>query len=262
MLTCVGSDEIARLRRLAFGSGSGVQERTDAMAALRALSDRTAAESAGMGEPESEFYAHTGAQPVETDHLVSAIGNESRDGSIETVVDEDAEKSIWQRRIWFGWLVPVTVGALLLGVVGGLGAAGQFDPSDAKAVPTAPPTVSAVTGRSWGLNIPDSGGGHIDAANAVFDVPAKGYEAYPITSLLSDMGVDQSQVRLAVVDNGHKLWVVKQGTIGFCLASYDVRTSDGMYECATIEKFKRSGVAMIGTEFAAWWDGKSFVISG
>lgn len=248
------SDEVARLRQVAYGPGATAEERAEAEVALRALDP--AEDSHQRGDESGAVDPHLGGKDfgAEDDSTSHALTDE--------VDVQGTEQPLWRRNIRVGWLIPVAVGALLLGVGGGLGAAGQFDPADVKAAPTPAPTTTGTGGRTSVLTIPDSGGGHIDAANALFDVPARAYEGYPLTAVLDEMGVDQSQLRLAVVDNGHKLWVVKQGTIGFCLASYDVRTSESMFQCATIEKFKQSGVAMIGTEFAAWWDGKSFVISG
>lgn len=380
MLTCVGSDEIARLRRVAFGPGSSAQERADAVAALRALSDRIAPERAGAGESESEVHAETDARPEETGHLVSTFGDESRGEITETVVDEDSEEPIWRRSIRVGWLVPIVAGSLLVGVVGALGATGRFENLAVWGSPTpsvTPPGVAsgevhpgdlqaadswfgrqfktgvdsypdlqllsnnginpddvraaldagnglkvwvgkttgklcllvasnsasnstsnvaascferdnfAVGGAHLGMNgrmahwdgnevtadppdpasanggtvpqVPGSGRGDVDAANSWFASPATTRDAFPEDGMLGSMGVDQSEVRLVGPEDGSltKLWVVKQGTTGFCLATVNNSKHTSQSQCATIAEFRTSGLSISDRGFAAYWNGES-----
>lgn len=108
-----------------------------------------------------------------------------------------------------------------------------------------------------------SGPGNVDAANAWFDKPGAAQEPFPTLWMLDQMGVNQSQVRLAGInDRGYKLWIVKQGATGFCLAGYDVNAGEARYQCATIAKFEASGVSIAAPNFAAWWDGVSLSMSG
>lgn len=111
---------------------------------------------------------------------------------------------------------------------------------------------------------PDSG--NVDAANAWFDQPATEDDRYPVGGLLDQMGVDQSQVRLPNPEQrGPKVWLVKQGTRGFCLAgdeaSVDRGQGKGDWNCSTIDEFEAHGVTLATQNFAAAWDGEALWMS-
>ncbi|MEO7147943.1 MAG: hypothetical protein ABIX09_08675, partial [Terrimesophilobacter sp.] len=113
------TDEIARLRRVAYGPGATAEERTAAEAALRAMSiaDKAHLEAVvvdASGSPAS-VLAHQEAEAT----------------------DEPPERESGLRPIW---LIPIVVAAIGVGTVGALGATGQLGIGTVPAVPSGSPT--------------------------------------------------------------------------------------------------------------------------
>jgi len=238
-------DELARLRRAAFGRGATTEERATAEAALRSLDDRA---------PDSPPWL---TEVPRVDVIQSEVSQEANDPTAEierAVAVEDGEPSLWKRSIRVAWLVPIAAGALFVGAVGALGATGQFPAMDVTAVPT--PQTDSRSGQESKSGTLITGPGNVAAANSWFDSPATPADAFPLTVLLRQIGVDQDQVRLVLNDGGRKLWAAKQGTAGFCLGIYDNSADNSFFNCATIQEFADAGVAIVTPEFGAWWGGQ------
>lgn len=378
-----------RLKRIAYGRDATAKERSSAEESLRKLAAQDLARASVTSiEPSTEPGIDSNDEPdddpndkrsVKPRYFDEVETVDSEAGLVPQTVTSDprkqgAEKSLWRRRIRIGWLVPIALGAFILGSWAALGTDGQREPVTA----TASPTPSGIDGEarelrlgdlvgadgsfaipfseadsfpysemleyygidahgvratsisgvwigrtdsklclllagfetngagrcvdreqfalggihlrsadvtvSWygGLMIvdvdtgtkvtesgtpvppvPEARPGNVDVANALFDQPATARDFYPITGMLDQLGVDQSHVRLLVDDDsGHLLWAVKQGTVGFCLASYDVWAAIGHSNCATIEEFEASGVSIVALGFSAWWGGAGLEMRG
>lgn len=238
-------DELARLRRAAFGPSATAEERAAAEAALRRLGERSRERVPEVPEvPEMQPWP--AAMPF-------GVNDQTSKSESVALVDEAAPK-LWKRRIRVGWLAPIAVGALVVGAVGALGAAGQFATTDVTVVQTPQPDSSPAVGNSSGTLI--TGPGNVAAANSWFDSPATSTDAFPLTVLLRQIGVDQDQVRLLLDDGGRKLWAAKQGTAGFCLGIYDNSADNSFFNCATVQEFADAGVVIVTPEFGAWWGGQ------
>lgn len=238
-------DELARLRRSAFGPTATAEERAAAEAALLRLDERaresasTVADVPGVNAPKSEVPSQTDSQATEF---------ESAD------VGQDAQSSLWQRSIRVGWFVPIAIGSLLLGAVGAMSVTGQFNTTGVTVAQTPQPSSSSVAAGGPGTLI--VGPGNLAAANSWFNFPPTSADAFPLTVLLHQIGVDQSQVRIVLNDGGQKLWAAKKGTTGFCLGIYDNSADGSFFNCATIQEFGKSGVSIRTTDFGAWWGGQ------
>jgi hypothetical protein len=224
----VTDDDRERLRRIAYGPGASAKERASAEASLR--------ESDESATSDSEDHHET--------EFASEVVSDVHGGEVDSEENVPAEESLWRRRIRLGWLVPVAIGALLVGFVGASGLAGKFD------------STAGTSSWSGALTV---GPGNVNAANSWFATSATSADAYPLIKSLAAIGVTQSDVRVALNDDGRKLWVVRQGTRGFCLGIYDTNSDSDPFSCVTIQEFEQTGVTLSERGYAAWWGGKGVV---
>lgn len=266
-----------RLKRIAYGRDATAEERSSAEESLRQLAEQDLALTFATTVEPSEVPSVEPEQRNEVD-TVESVSDQVPHTVKSDSVEQGAGQPLWRRRIRIGWIAPIALGAFLLGLWAALGTDGQREPVAATASPTTP-TVDGelgeviAGGRSTEYRFPAPGTsarpapearpGNVDVADALFDQSATARDSYPIKGMLDQLGVDQSDVRLLLDDdNGHMLWAVKQGTAGFCLASYDVWAAMGHSVCATIEEFEASGVSIVTPGFSAWWGGAGLEMWG
>ncbi len=344
------------LRRIAYGPDATARERAEAASALRQLDEQARVAREAL---RKESVAGV-MEPVEA----ATVGDESSEHvNAGGGIDDNEEESFWQQRIRVGWLIPIAIGSLLLGVFGAVGASSQisrFDSltsssqdggahGDLKAADAwFKPSFALkdyypgiMTLSAYGIDkddvrfsggdgvwvartdtslcllaytydmrsgagcvsraefarsgialsvgsltfswlgggvrvdgqrpaaenaipvIPKPGPGNLDAANSVFDRPATENDAFPIGAALDGTNIDPSDVRFVGSDDrGHGLWVAKQRSGGFCVATYDIRKGEAVMECATLKEFASSGLTISTGGFAATWNGTEFLASG
>ena len=221
-------DEAGRLRRVAYGPGATAGERVEAEAALRAL------------DPAEDPH-----QRVET----SVAVDDSTEDALKVEVDvQVAEQSLWRRRIRLGWLIPVAVGAVLLGVMGTLSVTGQI-------------AIRADQSKTMEVTLPSiiaSGPGNLVAANSWFDSPSKPEDAFPDNKILKSLGIDQNDIKPATSYDlpPRVLWIARQGTTGFCMIAFTYLNDPAtVINCVSVKEFRESGLNIATPAFAAHWDG-------
>ena len=213
---------------MAYGPVSTGRERAEAEAALRTLkaaevTDQPLAASGAEGNPITSPVTDDGVGPAAT-------------------------QSIWRRRIRLGWLIPVTVGALILGVVGTLVSTGQIvlSSSQPKTIVVTLPEVDA------------SGPGDLEAAKAWFDKPSEPGNTFPDTKLLGSLGIDPADVKSATavdIPQG-ALWIARKGPTRFCMIAFTyVKDPATVTNCVSVNEFRESGLSVVTPFYAAHWDG-------
>lgn len=110
---------------------------------------------------------------------------------------------------------------------------------------------------------PPSGPGDLDAAKALFAVPATERDAFPSPYVVESLGLQTTDVRwIGGIDGGMTAWAFEQKatgtTKGFCLAVIkDAATYTPYLQCVTSQEFETSGVSIKTLRFTAHWDGKA-----
>lgn len=235
------SEEVERLRRVAYGPGVGAAERAEAEAALRTLvSVARHDEGRVSAVPISDAEASASTEEVGYGH--GGVGKEGLE-------------SLWARHIRVGWLVPIIAGALLVGVLAALTTTGWFERGESETAPT--------TGQTT-LEPPDEAdpgflvqGGNLDAADAWFSGQATAADAYPFSAFLDLNDIDPYEVRFAHAAGGDwNLWVARTGDGKLCLLSAYARDGTGGADCVQRDAFAAGGVHLgIGDRVAHWFGG-------
>lgn len=239
------SDEVERLRRVAYGPGSSARERAEAEAALRVIEGRAAAVAAiaapsgdGEGSAEEALTAEglPGGEPG---------GVEAADAG-----ESGGAASVWGRSIRVGWLVPVVVGGVIVGVLATLGVTGQFAP---QAQFNGPSTTSP--SPSFDESASPVLGGDLKAADAWFDGPGIAPDAYPDTTLLKSSDIEPRDVRFALAaGGGWNVWVGRSKSSELCLLVADVATGGGAVGCVSRDDFAADGAHLgVNGRTADWY---------
>ncbi len=232
------SEDVERLRQVAFGPNASAHERADAERALQAIEQAAAL----AVEPHQSAEA-SGAEHESTEHPFN-----------EDELAPDAAPSMWQRRIRLGWLIPVAVGALLLGVVGALVYTGEI-------------VLSAGQPKTIDVTLPQvdaTGPGDLEAANSWFDKPSEPEGAFPDSKILKSLGINQADVKSATSNDvpPGALWIARHGTTGFCMIAFTyLKDPATVTNCVSAEDFRTVGLSIVTPFYAAHWDGVLILVN-
>lgn len=122
---------------------------------------------------------------------------------------------------------------------------------------TTDPLLEAAEGAP---HAPGSGPGDVAAANAWFDSAVPSSDQPPAPRFLKDMmGVDPAAVSYSRLESAPwvEVWLAKQGSVGFCIASTDDQGETNFGDCATNDEFQLRGLALTAFGFSMFWDGTS-----
>ena len=242
------SDEVARLRRRAYGPGATADERAKATAALRLLAQQSLIEAnvetdaeadASRAELSVTANADAAGPPLATEPTGVAAG-EKRSG----------------RRVAAIWLGPIVAGSLVLGAVGFGLLSQQVGNLSGVDVPT--PSLSPTPGSPASESgLPLSGPGDLAAADAWFDSAATARDTFPMVELLRSTEVSPTSVRLgAVAGPEFSVWVGQKDNGDLCLLAVDFSTQQGGSGCIDRAGFEQSGLNLSMPSGGATWSGQ------
>ncbi len=239
MDVAAGDEDVERLRRVAYGPGAGAAERAEAEAALQAHDGRRPdAAEAGEVEPVADVEVPASFDGGE----IGGVPSRSDDGG-------EAATAFWERRIRVGWVVPIAAAAVVIGALGALQITGWFGPGAPGEVPaTISPTDPPPEG--W-IQMP----GDLQAADAWFDRPATGSDAYPFEDLLRSNHIDPYDVRFALAGGGGwNVWVGRSTDRKLCLLIADAASESGAAGCFERARFAINGAHLgMGDRMAHWF---------
>lgn len=244
-----GAEDVERLRRIAYGPDATPRERAEAEVSLRER------------EAQAQAQAHTVTLAAEAevpdDSMVQVeqsdvSGDDPFEGNpgveSDAIDDGEEEPSLWNRRIRVGWVIPIAVGAVLLGAAVALGASGQFDRVTGPATASPAPTV---------IEIPEEGteAGDLNAADRWFDRPFEDSDAFSQPALLESGVIDEHDVRLAL-DGGElgSVWVGRTDD-KLCLLIAIAKEESGASSCIEREQFQSNGLRLRSDKLSASWNG-------
>ncbi len=227
------------LRRVAYGPDATAEERAVAASALRELDEQ--ARVAREALRASAVAKGTELDDTELDEPVEASG----EGSGHLADDDDGELPLWQRRIRIGWLIPIAIGSLLLGVFGAVGTSSQFRGPD--------PVPAASDGGAVGEATP----GDLKAADEWFTAPYLAMDYYPGPAVLNSYGIDQLDVRFS---GGNGAWVARTES-ALCLLAVNYDSERGA-RCVSRAEFGRSGITLSVGDLTFDWRGKDVKVTG
>ena len=262
------SDEIDRLRRIAFGRTSNADEESAAEAALAELAridaeidtEREAARLAAVASAEraalsAELAADTAAEAAALD-----------DAALSDAEPVDAQPPRWRR-----WIAPAAVGLIVGAVV-----AGGF----AFAFPPAPSTDAAAeatretireNGESTNVNYflgdlsgnttstdgtiagMSANGGDLEAAERWFAEPQTDEDLVDVGSLLPEF--DRTSVRLVHASSIARAWVAKRVDGQLCLEVTERLTDYTSGSCALQPDFSERGLTVSSDAITVRWNG-------
>ncbi|GAB3607365.1 hypothetical protein GCM10027413_27740 [Conyzicola nivalis] len=225
------SNELDRLRRVAFGRTTNADEERAAASAL--------AELARL-EAEPEVAEPPVAEPVEAPPA-------------ETVTDASASSASGEPR---RWLVPAAVGLLVGAIIAGAGV-WALRPGEAE------PATSATreTGVNYFLGDPPgetSIEGDVQAAERWFSEPQSEEDLEGVGSLLPEF--DRSSVRLVHASSLAKVWVAKRVDGQLCLETTVTETDLTTGSCALPPDFADRGLTVSSEVLTAVWNGSQLKV--
>lgn len=233
------SDEIARLRRVAYGPGATAGERVEAEAALRALS----------------VADHAHLEPVVVDASeppASVLAPQEVEA-----MDEPPERAPGIRPFW---LIPIVVAAIGVGAVGALGATGQL--GNLAASPTPSPTVVASPPLTDVSGAPDAG--DLKAADRWFEGEPGPLDVYPFPDQLELAHVDPANVRFMAMEKVGAVvvsaWAAKNAAGEFCLIAVLDAEGSTASSCIGRDDFARRGLAFGANDIMVSWDGNGVAV--
>jgi len=263
------SDEIDRLRRIAFGRTSNADEESAAEAALGELAridaevddEREAARLSVVALAErvalsaADLDARTDAEAASLD-----------DAALSDAEPVEAHPSRWRR-----WLAPAAVGLIVGAVVaGGLAFAFPPDPSTDAAADATRETIRE-NGESTNVNYflgdlsgnttssdgtiagMTSKGGDVEAAAAWFAEPQTEEDLVDVGSLLPEF--DRDSVRLVHASTIARAWVAKRVDGQLCLEVTVRKTDYTSGSCALPPDFSDRGLTVSSDPITVRWNG-------
>lgn len=243
------TDNVDRLRRLAYGPGSRPEDRAAAETELRQLEGETRKSGPVAPEPSGVEPSGVGPLPQVEADLGGISGVMSvADGNTDpepTVVSpgRDPAVPIWRRSIRVAWLIPIVVGAVLIGVLATMGVAGQFDAGARWSAPVA------------SGNPQTQGSGDLSAADAWFEKPITDADLFTYPELSDSNGIASDQVRFALDGgNGYMVWVGRTDR-QLCLLISQEGETNGAVSCFDRDRFVAAGAHLAVDGRKAYWYG-------
>jgi len=268
------SDEIDRLRRIAFGRTSNADEESAAEAALAELAridaeidaEREAARLAAVASAER---AALSAAELDADTAAGAAGFE--DAALSDADLSDAEPVDAQPPRWRRWLAPAAVGLVVGAVVaGGLAFAFPPAPSTDAAAEATRETIRE-NGESTNVNYflgdlsgnttstdgtiagMSANGGDLEAAERWFSEPQTDEDLVDVGSLLPEF--DRTSVRLVHASSIARAWVAKRVDGQLCLEVTERLTDYTSGSCALPPDFSERGLTVSSDAITVRWNG-------
>jgi len=262
------SDEIDRLRRIAFGRTSNADEESAAEAALAELAridaeidaEREAARLAAVASAERA------ALSAELDAETAAEAAAAEDAALS-----DAEPVEAQPRRWRRWIAPAAVGLIVGAVVaGGLAFAFPPAPSTDAAAEATRETIRE-NGESTNVNYflgdlsgnttstdgtiagMSANGGDLEAAERWFAEPQTDEDLVDVGSLLPEF--DRTSVRLVHASSIARAWVAKRVDGQLCLEVTERLTDYTSGSCALPPDFSERGLTVSSDAITVRWNG-------
>lgn len=251
------TDDREYLRRIAFGPDATAKERAAAEVALRQLDEEAIAAADALAKAAVD--AQNASEPDDEASVEVAGDNDDGESDVDADADESDElvaaEPFWQRSIRLAWVVPIVVGAIVVGYFGSLGPLAAVQHAAGSRAPVVDSSWATVMDFTEGEEIL----GDLQAADRWFDSPDSSGESYPFEQLLKMDGVNPMDVRLAVYGGKNEsVWVAR--TEGeFCLLSSDMINGTGSGTCVTRDDFEQSGVSLSSGRISAQWYGREVI---
>ena len=256
------ADELARLRRRAYGPGVTAEERATAAAALGSLAAQSLLESENARKAEADAAraelpvianSETSGQLLVAEQVSIGAGAEAGAGAAGSDGDGRPRHSVAAI-----WVVPIVVVALGLGALGALAGTGQLGlqpTSDARSEsPTPTPSADPIVEPSLG---------DLDAVDKLFASEYELSDVYPDSEILAASFIHPEDVRFLVkkmvgVDEV-RIWAAKTHPGELCLLA--IIDTDGMSatSCTSREEFAKYGIAFGANDVFVSWNGSRVI---
>ncbi len=240
------------LRRIAYGPDATAQERVAAEESLRALDEEQLAAAADALAESAAEKAHPSALEGEA---VEGVDGDDGDLSDDDSEEGETAPAFWQRSIRVAWLVPIVVGAIVVGCLGSLGPMAAQQRADDLLNPavSAPP-----------VSVPNIGEpilllGDLQAADKWFDDAPASEKAFPVPEMLDKEGIRLKDVRLAI-DGGENasIWVARTEK-GLCLVFARAPDVGSAWSCIDRDNFEKTGLVIGLDGVQASWFGREVI---